>query len=149
MSSVVGDFMKDEGNMSYFNCWYFGFITYLKLDCKIQHNYLETRCWNFKEIPMANCWKCIFSQITLCLWEFDIIYTIFRHENFQKTLCKIKSEKWMNELIILNENMHQITMHVTKSLQIHDFQIILPRTSWSSRSLSHTLWVIIINKKNI
>jgi hypothetical protein len=45
----------------------------------------------------------------------------------------------MDELIILNESMHQITLHVTESLQIHDFQIILPRTSWSSRALSHTL----------
>jgi hypothetical protein len=45
----------------------------------------------------------------------------------------------MDELIILNESMHQIAMHINKSLQIHDFQIILPRTSWSSRSLSHTL----------
>jgi hypothetical protein len=45
----------------------------------------------------------------------------------------------MDELIILNENMHQITMHVFKSLQIHDFQIILPKTSRSSRFLSDTL----------
>jgi len=45
----------------------------------------------------------------------------------------------MDELIILNESMHQITMHVTKSLQIHDCQIVLPRTSRSLKSLSHTL----------